>query len=435
MNFPENLNMLLENAWHKDTAINSIERWQKICEKEKWINTQDNLDVFIRIFGASWYFTRFVFVQGHNAFNLIDSNNLPDFTKGYFDNYLTAALISDDAEENINELRSLKNANMLQILVAILKEKITVEQAEKALTSLAESTLSILFKIFIRKENISTFPVTVLGMGRMAGSEMTFGSDLDLIFLYETDNKDVFEKMGQTIRQLLRNIAQPAFTGILYEVDMRLRPHGNSGPLVTAYDTFIEYHKSERDIWERQMMTRCRPILIMSDNVERVMDHVKSSIYKIYDTEELAKNIVHMRYRVQNELGSPKGKFDIKRGVGGIMDIDFITHYFQLNYGYKYPSLQTESTRSAIRELAILELISTKYSCKLIDAYNYLKRVEMWLRLFDLKSIDSFSNSVDANHGLSRAMGHKENVIGFYQEYISVTTDVRKIFRELLGEF
>ena len=428
-----NLKKYLTQAWHEDVATNSIERWLETCEKEQWMIKTEHLEVLVRIFGASWYFTRFIFVYGENSLEIIDDFNTKDLSRRYFDSFLNPALASHDLETNINQLRILKNACMLKILIGLLNESIGLEKAEKALTELAIVTLIKLIEILRREYQITHFPVTVLGMGRMAGNEMTYGSDLDLIFLYETEDQELFASLGRTVRLLLRIISQPASTGVLYEVDMRLRPHGNSGPLVSTYNTFVEYHKGNREIWERQMMTRCRPILIMSENIETIMNEIRDCIYAKYDINELRDQIITMRMRVQKELGSPKGKFEIKRGAGGIMDIDFISHFFQLAYGNDYPSLQTGSTRAAITELGKLGLLRAEYSAGLLNAYNYLKRVEMCLRLFDLKSIDSFSNIADDNVALARAMGHGDKASGFYDEYEQVTAEVRRVFNDLMG--
>src|SRR3972149_4196687 len=98
-------------------------------------------------------------------------------------------------------------------------------------------------------------------MRRLAPRELDFGSDLDLIFLYaEKSGGDAGGLMRQ-IRMLLRHIALPAPSGILYEIDMRLRPHGTSGTLISPVHYFIEYHTGKPAIWERQMMTRCRPVV------------------------------------------------------------------------------------------------------------------------------------------------------------------------------
>ena len=423
---------VLQDAWHEETARNSIERWNNLCEQEHWPDKPGRLPLLVKIFGASWYFTRYIFVNGPEAAGLIDQDHVNEFGKNYYINFLSQALEADDIEKRTDRLRILKNACMLQILIAFLKGGQSQQKLEYLLTDLAEATLDVLITSYEVLPQHATFPVTVLGMGRMAGHEMIFGSDLDLIFLYESEDHELYARLGKTIRLLLRTIAQPASAGSLYDIDMRLRPHGNSGPLVTSYKTFVEYHSGNRDIWEKQMMTRCRPVLVRSTNVEPVLKNVNEHVYVEYDKGFLKQEIVNMRMKVQKQLGSPKGRYEIKRGYGGIMDIDFITHYFQLGYGHEYQMLQTTSTRSVLDQARKLNLIDTGVAGKLTGYYDYLKRVEMCLRLFDLKSVDSFTTFEQDNLALSRAMGHGDDTRSFIDEYESVTHSVRKYFLELL---
>ena len=422
----------LANVWHEQTARNSLERWFKLCEQESWDEQSINLDVLAGIFGSSWYFTRYVFAVGKDALTIINQapQALPDYAE--LSRQLAACLIHDDFEARVNQLRILKNGMMLQYLVEYLQSRFSIEQLEHSLTLMAEVTLDILIQSIRMLPGYEQFPVSVLAMGRMAGYEMTFGSDLDLMFLYDGKDQDLHEQMGKFARMLLRMIAQPASTGSLYEVDMRLRPHGNAGLLVTSYQSFKEYHEGTRDIWERQMMTRCRPVIKYNDSVNTIMATVSSSLYKPYDKQLLCREIISMRTRVQKELGSPKGKYEIKRGFGGIMDIDFITHYYQLGYGHQHRELQVCSTRTALEALGKLGLIDRGTSINLMTHYNYLKKAEMCLRLFDMKSVDSFKAMDSDNIALSRAMGHGDNINRFLDEFEAVTHSVRKIYEQVM---
>lgn len=422
----------LSNAWHEETARNSIERWLKICEQEHWHGKPANLQLLVRIFGSSWYFTRFIFSTGTEVVGIIDQDKQPIPDRKQMVSFLLPSLEHDDLETRTNHLRVLKNTCMLKILVEYLQARYTLEQLEFSLTLLGEATLQVMVLSLQMLSQHEYFPVTILAMGRMAGYEMTFGSDLDLIFLYEDKGEELHDRLGRSIRLLLRTIAQPTAAGSLYDVDMRLRPHGNAGPLVTSYQTFVEYHAGYREVWEKQMMTRCRPVLKSSDNVEPVLQRLKENLYIKYDMGLLQQEILAMRTRVQKELGSPRGRYEIKRGFGGIMDIDFITHYYQLGFGYQYEELHACSTRHALVYCGKLKLIDIGIVNKLNEYYNYLKKVELCLRLFDLKSIDSFKTDEPNNVALSRSMGHGNNTRIFLEEYESVTHAVRNNFQQLL---
>ena len=366
----------LEHAWDRKSAETNLDRWLSVCEKESWKFPIEKLPLLIKLFGASWYFTRFVFFRGMDILQIFNMPACDNFTMESLYRRLAHIDKHRNLEEKFNQLRSNKNEVMLQIFLCGLDGKWTQEQQESALTRLAEATLRIILDLlFATKKNDKT-NISIMGMGRMAGIEMNFGSDLDLIFLFS--RKTVHDQSGLTrqIQSLLRHIAVPTPFGILYEIDMRLRPHGTSGTLISPVEYFIEYHSGQREVWERQMMTRCRPIIDESDLAKKALTIIKPLIYTKYDNTYLCTEILQMRKRVEKELGNPKGKYEIKRGIGGIMDIDFITHYLQLKHGYRYPELQTPSTRQALRQLELLGILGNKQKSELLNAFDYLKKIE-----------------------------------------------------------
>jgi glutamate-ammonia-ligase adenylyltransferase len=276
-------------------------------------------------------------------------------------------------------------------------------------------------------------------MGRMAGQEMNYGSDLDLIFLYDNTPGLDIAGLNRNIQQMLRYIALPSPGGVLYEIDTRLRPHGTSGTLISPASYFVEYHQQQREIWERQMMTRCLPVIDPEELAAHSLEQITSFIYAGYDGDILRNEIVSMRGRVEKELGTPKGKFEIKRGCGGIMDVDFITHYLQLLHGSQYPELRTASTRNALAQLKNLRILHDDEADALLKGYDYLKRAEGVLRVADMKNINSFPQDPAEVGVLARAMGHYETdkvVAGekFIEEYLKNTQQIRLYFNQLTGQ-
>ena len=428
----------LEHAWDRNSAETNLDRWLSVCEMEQWEFPVEKLPLLIKLFGASWYFTRFVFFRGMDILNIFNIPAYDAFTMESLYGRLAHIDKNNDLEENFNQLRSNKNEIMLQIFLGGLDGKWSQEQQESALTRLAEATLRVILDLLFTAKKSDVTNISILGMGRMAGIEMNFGSDLDLIFLYS--KRTVHDQSGliRKIQSLLRHIAVPTPFGILYEIDMRLRPHGTSGTLISPVEYFIEYHSGQREVWERQMMTRCRPVIDESYLAEKALKTIKPLIYTDYDNTNLRTEILQMRKRVEKELGSPRGKYEIKRGTGGIMDIDFITHYLQLKHGYQYPELQTPSTRQALRQLEQSDILNNKQKSELLDAYDYLKKIESSLRVMDLKSISAFPQDPFKVHALSRAMGYinedKDAAAGeFINAYQLITQQVRNHFNDLVG--
>jgi len=437
MNDCPEIKQALSTAWHSETATNSIERWLDLCQQEGWEMTVDALTLMTSLFGASWYFTRFCFYRGNNIISLFDSDaqkvaviesSLDDLKN------IASAGSLDDA---IEQLRIRKNEVMLSILLLQLGSVIDQEQAEVLLTRLAENVLIAMYSLF-GLDQLETIQCSVLAMGRFAGDEMNYGSDLDLIFIEKVMVKNSDEYIVNKVRKMLRYIATMDPSGALYEIDMRLRPHGNSGILITPLESFLQFHQSEREIWERQMMTRCRVVVGDEELSEQVKNAVSDNIYAEYELSYLAKEIIKVRLLVEQELAGGSDKIDIKRGKGGVMDIDFLTHFLQLAHGKEYPQLRNSSTRHVLRESSILGLINDIDATGLLSAYNFYKKSEAALRVFDMKSTSSVPKDTKSLLPLTRALGFLEKedskAVALYLDSLMQYRDrVRETFELILN--
>jgi [glutamine synthetase] adenylyltransferase / [glutamine synthetase]-adenylyl-L-tyrosine phosphorylase len=432
----EDIQSALDSAWHRQTAEASLERWLQICDQGQWGDIPKNIAQLIAVFGASWYFTRFIFYRGRLSAELIDTPVLESFDDDTLIRFLSESLQADDQEHQFEWLRSLKNQAMLQILLRRLSAQDSLYENEAALTRLATATLAVAMKIVGLELERSDCQIAVLGMGRIAGFEMNYGSDLDLIFLYEDSSEEFRAFFSEKVRKLLRNMSLLAPTGVLYDIDMRLRPHGTSGALITSVASFLEYHQGQREIWERQMMTRCRPIIDYQELGYNSMQQISPHIYKESYDESLPTEILEVRLRVQDELGSRRGKIDVKRGQGGIMDIDFLTHYLQLKNGHRYPELQTSSTRTALTTLANCTFLPQQQAADLLDTYDFFKKVESCLRLFDMKSLNTFSSNLEDGNALIRAMTYRGEHAAeqFLKDYREKSAKVHSLFVNTLNE-
>ncbi len=428
----------LANVWHQDAAKNSLERWLDLLKQESWEMSDEELALMTRLFGASWYFTRFVYFRGADIIPLFKKEKLQ---VSHVENELLklhAFIPADSLEAEIEKLRIKKNEVMLSILLLQLDKIIDQEHAELLLTRLADAVLSVMYRLF-ELDKIENTQCIVLAMGRFAGNEMNYGSDLDLIFIEKVLNKNNFEQIVLKIRKLLRCIAIMDPSGALYEIDMRLRPHGSSGTLVTPLDSFLEFHKGEREIWERQMMTRCRFVTGNAELSSEVERKIVDNIYRKYDLAFLAKEILKVRLLVEQELAGGKDKLELKRGKGGIMDIDFLTHFLQLAYGHEYKQLRSASTRQVLRAASDLGLLHKRTAASLLNAYDFYKQSESALRVFDMKTISKVSKNRKEMLPLARALGYmdydSEQAVEKYQNELKrLRNQVREQFENVLNE-
>ncbi len=405
----------IEEAWNPEAARRHLERWRELCRNQGWGDIPGDLSTLARVFGASWYFTRFIFFRGRAIASLFDTP--PDLSP--------PALRARVGEaENIEALRIAKNEAMLQVFLEDLRGRLDQAGVERALTFIAEATLHALARLLGMGESVA-----ILGMGRMAGFEMNYGSDLDLIFLLSDARRE--QDTTSRVKRLLRLLSTPAPEGDLYEIDLRLRPHGTAGPLVTSLSAFIAYHREERATWERQVMTRCRAVVDPRGEAARALEALAPYIYQPYDVEALRQDIAAMRARVERELGRPRGKYDLKKGPGGLMDIDFLTHFLQLAHGHARPRLRTPSVRQALAAALEEGLLGEEQALELRRAYDFLKRTEGRLRVHDMKPLRTFSQDPRELTVLARAMGFPSGE-AFLETFLTTTQRIRQIFKEVL---
>jgi glutamate-ammonia-ligase adenylyltransferase len=222
----------------------------------------------------------------------------------------------------------------------------------------------------------------VIGYGKVGGFELGYGSDLDLVFLHDSqganqqttgpkqiDNAVFFARVGQRFIHFLNTHTA---SGILYEVDMRLRPSGASGLLVTSLESFEQYQREEAWTWEHQALVRARAIVgdaKLIDEFNRVRQQV---LCLERDADKLRGDVVEMRERMRAELGSSRpGLFHLKQDKGGMADIEFMVQYLVLRYAHQYPDVveYTDNLRQ-LQALKAHKILSVKEADGLFDAYR-----------------------------------------------------------------
>ncbi len=426
----------LNQTWHADAAANSLQRWTELTDKEGWQIQDDSLALMTRLFGASWYFTRFMFFRGADIIPLFDADKQRISMVEADIAELKDMSAEEQLEQSIEKLRLKKNETMLSVLLLQLGGQISQQEAERLLTRIADGVLAVMFRLY-ELDRLEQTQCIILGMGRFAGDEMNYGSDLDLIFIEKVLTDAGYDQVMTRIRKMLRHIAMMDPSGALYEIDMRLRPHGSSGTLITPLDSFIEFHEGKREIWERQMMTRCRVVVGDAELSSIVQREILDDIYQAYDKSYLASEIMKVRLLVEQELAGGKDKIELKRGKGGIMDIDFLTHYFQLANGQAEPEFRQTSTRAVLEVARSHQLLNDACARTLADAYDFYKRSELALRVFDMKSISKVSMMPSALLPLARATGFiddddEQSVKAYLDQLFSYRTQVRSLFEQIL---
>ena len=275
----------------------------------------------------------------------------------------------EDLESRIEELCLFKQVNVLRVAASDISGAFPLMKVSDYLTDIAESILTRVMHLYFndlsRKYGAPSFlsgcspgdiGFAIIAFGKLGGIELGYGSDLDLVFLHASepgctncehaiDNTQFYYRLGQKI---IHALTARTSTGMLYEVDMRLRPSGNAGVIVSHIDAFAEYHKNSSWTFEHQAIVRARPIcgdIKLFDRFQRIR---KEILRRKRDGEVLRKEIQEMRERMRQAQRSQQSDFfDLKQGEGGIVDIEFLVQYLVLlnAHAYEEISVWTDNVR------------------------------------------------------------------------------------------
>ncbi|MGZ3408312.1 MAG: [protein-PII] uridylyltransferase family protein, partial [Polyangia bacterium] len=263
----------------------------------------------------------------------------------------------NDEEARLNALRKVRNEEMLRIGLFDVGGELTPLEVSAQLTDLADATLEAALAVVapptFKKWGTPTASLAVLGLGKLGGRELTYSSDLDVVFLYSDEGQAEggravtnFEVMSRLAQRLIHALSAYLDEGRLYEIDTRLRPSGQKGALVSSLAGFRAYHAKEAALWERQALIKARTVAgdrALGAEIEKLAEQV---VYGQASTDDgIAAEIGRLRVRMEKELAQETAhRFNIKTGRGGLVDVEFLVQYLQLVHGPKLPAVRLRAT-------------------------------------------------------------------------------------------
>jgi glutamate-ammonia-ligase adenylyltransferase len=358
----------------------------------------------------------------------------------------------DEAELELDSLRLFHNRELLNVGLLDLAGKITLSEAETALTETAEVCVGAGLELARREMQRRAQPAAkegeflVVGMGKLGSRELTYGSDLDVIFLYDVEGGDeveVMEAQEHFVRLAQKFIwTQRTRTGegVCYDIDARLRPSGSQGMLVTSLGSFEHYHAKNAEVWERQALLRARPIA-GSDRLGSAFEALRLEILRRPLSGNVGAEIHRIRLRVESELAQEtKQRHDFKTGYGGLNDVESVVQFLQLLHGAEHEELLVvESVAAQIPRLEKLGLLGAKDAKTLLDGWQFLRLLSSRLRIVENRSISDLDEERGDLDSLAQRLGYTSPQRaggarrGLLADYRRFTGSIREVYSKVLG--
>lgn len=413
-----------------------------------------NLGTFVEAYGARDALYEFLLEEGailNTLLQLFGSSRFlaailvrfPDVFHGLFDaeamrrtgdrdalraEAMRLAAASDGHDDALDALRRFKQAEELRVGVRATHGEFDASFASGALSVLAEVFLEAVLDLELSVLEAESGPpriaagsdcaFVIVAAGKLGGAELSFGSDLDLFFVYEDEetvgrgaaaqstsemtNQQFFAKLATRI---IRSVSSFGRYGFAYRLDSRLRPDGQSGILANSLAGLEVYFAQRAQTWERQAMTKARVVAGDAAFGRRVIDCLERFVYGEPCTPQTAQAIDEMRRRVSRELaGGKDGWRSLKFAPGSVLDIEFLVQALQMRQGGRNPALRVVGTARALEALAEAGVIEKDDARVLGDALRWYRRLELALRIVDDQPRSAIPDDPQRLEALARAV-------------------------------
>jgi len=346
-------------------------------------------------------------------------------------------------------LRAYRAGELLRIGVRDLIHSAPLERTQRELSDLAAAILRVQldhqFKEYVASKGVvktsEGLPVrfAILGVGKFGGQEMNYGSDLDVLFFYGEEGATAAglpagPYFAQLAQELIRAMQSASGLGKLYQLDARLRPNGNTGPLVSSLAAFEQYGKEGALAdWERLALTRARYVAGDEGVGERAIHLIRSTVYAPLRSTNLAQEVRHMRRRIEETAEAS----DLKRGKGALVDIEFLVQYLQLLHGPAFPPLRQTNTQQALQALLKFKKIMPAEGVVLAKGYTFFSRMANCVRVVHGLSANCLPSKPEELQKLALRVPYQDQPgrsahEQLMDDYKTCTQQVRDIFDKLV---
>lgn len=448
--------MTMKNQSLKDThlATNSLsllnlvgeKRWNSLLERHPHLKELVTFkDQIVLGLGLS----DFISSACHQSVSILTwlfADNGLNLTQIDFEAELTTSLKGVNDETSLHKvIRLFRQRHMVRIAWRDLTNKQDIQDSLNQVSQLADCLITKTYEwlhCHILKDNSDDVkPLLILGMGKLGGQELNFSSDIDLIFLCNQAGeisvkgklKDCSQLYTRLAQKLIKALDMSTMDGRVFRVDMRLRPYGESGPLVMSVDAFEEYLQDQGRDWERFALMKARLINPNSNNAFEFEELIRPFVYRKYLDFGAIESLRKMKQLISQEVRRKQLIDNIKLGSGGIRDIEFIVQSIQLIQGGKNASIRFKNLLASIKALRQFNFMEQTEFVELKQAYLYLRKAEHSIQQFADSQTQTLPSTPHGQASLTCSLG-----LSTYTEFLNELnihlSRVQAHFSDLISE-
>jgi len=410
------------------------------------------VDLLVKLCGTSKFLSE-ILIQNPELLDILTSPNLMFQRKSQITMRTELGeTLSRSRTNPFETIRKYKNGEWLRVGIRDILGRADLSETTEELSNLAEVILQQAYEIVVsdlredwgapKSENEEEVAFAIIGMGKLAGRELNYNSDLDLIFVYSIDgtttmgksNYDYFTRLGQELVTRMKNARGG---GPVYDLDLRLRPFGKAGSIALSLRGYQDYYDKHAEIWERQALIKSRPVAGDIDFGEQFIRIAHAFAYNQPLTTEQIAEIVHTRERKEDKAGKISSRTrDVKIGYGGLADVEFAVQTLQLIHGCCDVNVRSPNTLLALKQLQDTGAISVEQCQQLSKLYHFLRMVENRLRIVHDRPLSALPTEHYELEKLAKRLGYVDNDVPaaqqFMQDYQDYTSQTRRLFNVLL---
>ncbi|MBN1248584.1 MAG: glutamine synthetase adenylyltransferase, partial [Anaerolineae bacterium] len=363
-------------------------------------------EILVRLFDGSQFLTEILLRSPAYFARLIEFQRLaPLKSTAQLSADQPSEPLTEGPERQLNALRRFQRLELLRIGTCDLLDLFDLPVVTAQLSNLADSLVQACLAVAaagptsIESSDLDDF--VVLALGKLGGQELNYSSDIDLLFL----SSEAPSNHRHVAEQLITGLTEMTKEGFLYRVDMRLRPWGRAGPLVTSTDGYLKYLIDHARTWEKQALLKARPIAGNLELGQRFLDGAAPILYSIA-SHKARDSVRTMRQLTESHLrkrGLDWG--EVKLGEGSIRDVEFVTQYLQLVHGADHRDLRSHNTLDALARLSMSGFLSAYETRVLSDGYIFLRTIEHHLQMMHYRQTHTLPQDNEALTLLARRLG------------------------------